>query len=106
MLKSAGGPLTLLKHLQAPHLDQTGGQTYTRGDGQVAEWLRSGLQSRVHEFDSRPGLHRPHAIQLITALIASFGATAWSCCSWFFLQWQSQRGEVGRVHASRALGLR
>jgi hypothetical protein len=59
----AGGPLTLLKHPQAPHLDQTGGQTYTRGDGQVAEWLRSGLQSRVHEFDSRPGLHH-HARDL------------------------------------------
>ncbi len=24
--------------------------------GQVAEWLRSGLQSRVHRFDSGPGL--------------------------------------------------
>ena len=23
----------------------------------MAEWLRSGLQSREHEFDSRPGLH-------------------------------------------------
>ena len=26
-------------------------------DGAVAEWLRSGLQSRVHRFDSGPRLH-------------------------------------------------
>jgi hypothetical protein len=26
-------------------------------DGHVAEWLRSGLQIRVPEFDSRRGLH-------------------------------------------------
>ena len=25
--------------------------------GAVAEWLRSGLQSRVHRFDSGPRLH-------------------------------------------------
>ena len=25
--------------------------------GQVAEWLRTGLQSRVHRFESGPGLH-------------------------------------------------
>jgi hypothetical protein len=51
-------PFTYPQHPPQPHLDRTGGQTYTRGHGQVAEWLRSGLQSRVHEFDSRPGLHR------------------------------------------------
>ena len=47
-------------HPECSHLDRTGGQTYTRGHGQVAEWLRSGLQSRVHRFDSGPGLHRHH----------------------------------------------
>ena len=26
-------------------------------EGAVAEWLRSGLQSRVHRFDSGPRLH-------------------------------------------------
>ena len=26
-------------------------------DGAVAEWLRSGLQSREHQFDSGPRLH-------------------------------------------------
>ncbi len=28
-----------------------------QGSGRVAEWLCSGLQSRVRRFDSDPGLH-------------------------------------------------
>lgn len=36
----------------APHFHLGDGQ-----DGAVAEWLRSGLQSRVHRFDSGPRLH-------------------------------------------------
>ena len=31
--------------------------TEVNADGAVAEWLRSGLQSREHRFDSGPRLH-------------------------------------------------
>ena len=37
-------------------LDRSRAHPYTSHDGQVAEWLRSGLQSRVHRFESGPGL--------------------------------------------------
>ena len=43
------------------------GQIKTRSYGAVAEWLRSGLQSREHRFDSGPRLHPlfpPHQAQI------------------------------------------
>ena len=33
-------------------------QTHIPCGGPVAEWLCSGLQNRVHRFNSGPGLHR------------------------------------------------
>ena len=36
--------------------------------GHVAEWLRSGLQNRLHQFNSGRGLHHLH--QWLIALIA------------------------------------
>ena len=37
-------------------LDRGMVEPYTSLYGQVAEWLRSGLQSREHRFESGPGL--------------------------------------------------
>ena len=40
-------------------------------NGQVAEWLRSGLQSREHRFESGPGLHRPCCLPIRATLLTS-----------------------------------
>jgi hypothetical protein len=50
--------------------------------GELAEWLRSGLQIRVHEFDSRTRLHLKRA-QSIVLTIKITVATK--------LYWQMQR---------------
>jgi hypothetical protein len=40
--------------------------------GHVAEWLRNGLQNRVHQFNSGRGLHNINDLDVITARVMVF----------------------------------
>jgi hypothetical protein len=50
--------------------------------GPVAEWLCSGLQNRVHRFNSGPGLHRMRGVSYprpgASRQYASLAVTKWS----------------------------
>ena len=43
-------------------VEAAGSNPVFRSNGDVAEWLRSGLQNRLHEFDSRRRLKEMIAI--------------------------------------------
>ena len=51
------GPLPLDRQKRRAYIEAQAGGISTLWTGRVAEWLCSGLQIRVHRFDSGLGLH-------------------------------------------------